>query len=473
MPGGAWTIGDVTNPATRPGAYFNLISQAIALIGDGQAGTVAIIGRSDWGPVNEFTEVGSEAAVRSRFGTNGSIPKLANQAIRGGASTVKILRIAGSSVATADVVLDDDSSDPEPALTLTALYPGARGNAFRITVAANPIGGFDLSVYEGGVLLEQFTTTSGTNTQFAAEVTARSQFLTAAVEGTENRVLGAVSNVPLAGGDSGDSVVAGDYTAAQALAIQESFDVIVMDDEDDETIQDAAVAWAQDARVEGSRFILVMGSAAGMSLEDAMARARSIDHEGVVYVYPGFEDADGVSYTGQEAAARVAGLIAAAGISRSITFAPIIGGVEVERRLTNSEVREALTAGLTTLVYDGQQVSVEKGINTLTTITDEKPLSFSRIRTIVVLDAVQNGLAAGLRGLVGQVNNDDDGRATILGAAQSFLDQLIQGRALKPGAFVELDPEMEQIGDSIFLRVGVTPLDSIEKVFVTVYVSAA
>src|SRR5690606_21437008 len=232
MPGGAWTIGVVTNPATRPGAYFNLISQAFALIGDGQAGTVAIIGRSDWGPVNEFTEVGSEAAVRSRFGTNGANPKLSNQSIRGGASSVKIRRIAGSSVATADVVVDDDSSDTESALTLTVLYPGARGNAFRITVAANPIEGVDLSVYEDGVLLEQFTTTLGTNTQFAAEIAARSRFLTAAVEGTEDRVLAAVSNVPLAGGDSGDSVVAGDYTAAQALAIQESFGVVVMDDED-------------------------------------------------------------------------------------------------------------------------------------------------------------------------------------------------------------------------------------------------
>lgn len=470
MPGGTWTIGDATDVSTRPGAYFNLISQAIALIGEGQAGTVGIIGRADWGPVDEWVELSSEAGVVSAFGEGLSMAKLVRQAIRGGAGLVRAYRIAGASVATSEVVLDD--AVPAPALTLTALYPGARADNFSVTVQANPIAGTDLLLYEGSILLETFTAPGGENDEFAALINESSRYMTAAVTGAADRVVDPVAGAAFAGGDSGSTVVAGDYTAAQSAVLGQDIDVLVQDDEDDDALQDSLVAFAQDARLDGDRFVTVLGSAAATDLTTAVTRAQSMDDEGIVYVFPGFTDSEGVVFTGQEAAARVAGLIAAAGISRSVTFARINDGVDVETRLSNSEISQALAGGVLPLVFDGQSVSVEKGINTLSTLTADKPLAFTRIRTIMVLDAVMDGLHDGLRDLIGQVNNDDDGRATVLGAAQGFLDTLIQARALKPGGFVELDPENEQVGDNVFLRVAVTPLDSIEKIFVTVHVSA-
>lgn len=470
MPGGVWTQSDVNNPATRPGAYFNLITQAIALIGEGQAGIVGVVGRSDWGPLDTFVELTSEAAIVSTFGTGLSMAKLARQAIRGGAASVKAIRIAGSSVASATVVLDD--SVPADALTITAKYPGARANNFKITIQANPVAGKDLLVLEGTTLLETYTTPLGQNDEFVAAILDQSDYITAVVTGASDRVVVNIANAPMAGGDSGTAVVAGDYTTVQAIALQEDFDVFVQDDEADDAIQDAFVAWAADARVEGNRFVSVLGSDTGDGLAGALGRADTIDDEGIVYVFPGFTDADGVVYNGQEAAARVAGLIAGAGVTKSITFNKIADGSDVGVRLTHTEISSGIAGGLLVLVFDGEQVRVEKAVNTLTTLTVDKPLSFSRIRTIMTLDAVQDGLNTGLIDLVGQVNNDDDGRATILGAAQAFLDILIQSRALKPGAFVELDPEHEQLLDNVFLRVAVQPLDSIEKIFVTVYVSA-
>lgn len=469
MPGGEWNIGDVNDPSTRPGAYFNLISQAVALIGEGQSGTVGIIGRADWGPVDEWQELTSEASIVSTFGEGLSLAKLGRQAVRGGAGTVRMLRIAGTTIEFAEAVLDD--AVPAPAMTVTAKYPGARANNFSITIEDNPVAGKDLKLFEGTTLLETFTTPLGHNDEFVAAM-ASSKYVTAVVTGVADRVVDDVAGATLAGGDSGATVTAGDYTEAQAMVLGEDIDVLVQDDEDDSAIQDALVTFAQDARVEGTRFITVLGSAAAETLVTAVTRAATMDNEGIVYVFPGFTDVDGVSYTGQEAAARVAGLIASAGVTHSITFDRIEDGTDVELRLTNSEISQALSGGVLPLVFDGTSVQVEKGITTLTTLTDDKPLAFTRIRTIMVLDEVQDGLHTGLRDLIGSVNNDDDGRATILGAAQEFLDVLIRARALKPGGFVELDPENEPEGENIFLRVAVTPLDSIEKIFVTVYVSA-
>lgn len=471
MPGGVWTDSDVNNPATRPGAYFNLVAQAVALVGEGVAGVVGIVARADWGPLDSFQELTSEAQVTAMFGDGLSLSKLSKQAIRGGAASVKVMRIAGTGSAPATASLDD--SVPAAALTLTTLYHGARGNTFIAVVEDNPVAGVDLKLYEGTTLLEVFTTADGHNDAFVAAINGNSKYISAALAGAADRVVADNAGEAFGSGNSGATAAAGDYTAAQAIALQESFDVFVQDDEDDSAIQDALVEWAQDARLEGNRFITVLGSPAAQTLSAALTRADTMDNEGIVYVFPGFTDEDGTVYTGQEAAARVGGLIAGAGINRSITFSRIPDGADVGLRLTHSEISEGIAGGLLILVFDGESVRVEKGINTLTTITSEKPLSYSRIRTIAVLDAVQDGLNDGLTDLVGQVNNDEDGRATILGAAQAFLDELMAARALKPGAFVELDPEHVQDFDNVFLRVGLQPQDSIEKIFVTVYVSAA
>ena len=125
--GGQWTASDVLSPATRPGAYFNVIAQAADLLEAGDRGVVLIVGRANWGPVDETVELLSEADVTRAYGTGSSLPKLATQAIRGGAATVLGLRIAGSSAAVATATLDDEYDvadvDTEDAADTTADRP--------------------------------------------------------------------------------------------------------------------------------------------------------------------------------------------------------------------------------------------------------------------------------------------------------------------------------------------------------------
>lgn len=469
MSGGTWSTADTTSPATRPGAYFNLIAQAISLVDEGFRGRVAIVGRADWGPVDEFQLLTSEEDAGAVFGSGLSLSKLVKQALRGGASEVVALRIAGSTSAEATATLEDGSA--AAALTLDAKYPGVRANSFTVTIAANPVSGSDLLLYENGVLIEAHTIESGENQDWVTKINEESGFLTAAVAGAENRVVANVVDEAFTTGDSGGTVVAGDYTAAQDLAEQEDFDAIVFDDDVVTANQDAAVAWAQDRRAGGHYFILVTGSAAADDLTDAQTRAAAIDDEGVVYVFPGFTDNDGVFYSGQEAAARVAGLIAARGVSQSITFARLDDVATVETRLSNEEVRSGLVSGVTLITHDGEVARVEKGINTLTTFTEAKPQSFSKIRTVVTLDEIRGGLERGFKEMIGTVTNDADGQASIIGAGQAFLDTLVQARAIKPGAVLELDPLTPSEGDRMFVKVGLTPLDSIEIVFTNIYIS--
>lgn len=473
MSGGTWTQGDVTSPQTRPGAYFNIIAQALNLLEAGQNGVVLIVGRSDWGPVDTFEEVTSEGEAERVYGTGLSITKLIKQALRGGAATVLAHRIAGSSAASASATLNDTVA--AAALDVTALYDGARANNFTLTVANHPVSGKTIELKESGTLLESFYSADGENDSFAAVINSTSEYLSAAVNGASDRALVDVADAPLSGGNSGGTVIAGDYTAAQGLAENEDFDVYVQDDDTTTANQDAAATWADGRRDAGQLFVVVHGGAAAETASTARTRAAAMDSISNVYVSPGFDDEDGVSYTGQEAAARIAGLIAAKGFTKSITFSEITGAANVETALTSAEIGLSLEAGVCVLSSDGSTVRVEKGINTFTSYDTDpnKDKSFTKIRTIRTLDAVVEGLDAGFKAYIGNTTNDDDGVKSLLGAGQAFLDQLVQARAIKSGASVAIDDSQSGDPDQVFVKVGVTPLDSIEQVFTTVYVSAA
>ena len=215
-----------------------------------------------------------------------------------------------------------------------------------------------------------------------------------------------------------------------------------------------------------------MGGAAAETVSTAQTRAGAQDSEGVVYVHPGFTDDDAVVFIGQEAAARVAGLIAAAGATKSITFNTLEDAASVENTLTTDEIKIALGLGVCLLVTDNaDSTRVEKGLTTLTTFTATLSKAFAKIRTTAVMDAVQNGLELGFAAFIGNTTNDVDGQKSLIGAGQEFLDTLERSRAIKPGSSINLDDANPPTADQIFVVVGVTPLDSIEQIFTTVFVS--
>ncbi len=469
MPGGTWTFGDVTSLQTRPGAYFNLVDQAIALLEAGETGTVFVVGRADWGPVDTVQTLSSEGEATDIYDDGLSMEKLVHQAFRGGAATVKALRITGSSGAVAVATLDDVV--PVSAMDVTALHEGSRANGFTLTVSAHPVSGQNLDILEDGVVIETFYSALGDNTEFIAVINANSKLISAALNGAADRVL-EVASTPMASGDSGTSVAAGDYTAAQVIAEGNLFDVYVQDDDTTVANQDAAAAWADGRRAAGQRFVTVMGGQAAESVSTAQTRAGVQDSEGVVYVHPGFTDDDEVVFIGQEAAARVAGLIAAAGATKSITFNTLADAANVENTLTTDEIKIALGLGVCLLVTDNaDSTRVEKGLTTLTTFTAELSKAFAKIRTVAVMDAVQNGLELGFAAFIGSTTNDVDGQKSLIGAGQEFLDTLERSRAIKPGSSIALDDANPPTADQIFVVVGVTPLDSIEQIFTTVFVS--
>lgn len=475
MSGGVWTEADTKSPRTQPGVYSNILAEAAQILEPGAGGTVFIVGKADWGPedtvVSTFSERASNrgSAVEAWFGKTGSLVTLSAQAFRGGAAEVKCLRIAAAAAAKATVSITDGTS---AALILTAKYTGTRANGFAVTVKDHPSAGKLLEITEGGSLIESHFIETNENDDIATLVNATSEYVTAESTGTAGRALDDVASASMAGGNSGSTLVAADYVAAQGVAANEAFDVYVQDDDTTSANQDAAGSWATIQREAGHRFVVVHGGATTESAADARSRAQAFDNTSNIYVHPGFTDSDGVEYSGQEAGARVAGMIAAKGFTRAVTYAPLEDVAKTNVALSPTNVELHIEAGVLTLVSDGGSVRVSKGINTLTTTgpVHGNLDSFRKIRTIRTLDAVENGLERGARPYIGEVTNDADGRKSLEGAMSAFLDELVSGNAIQEGYTLRVD---QGSGDQVFITVGVTPLDSIEQVFTTIFVSAS
>lgn len=487
MSGGIWSASDAANNSTRPGVYINFLSQTQLGVQPETNGVVMVLGTADWGAVNDVTTVTSELEVTEAFGTGGSLNLLVSQALRGGAATVKAYRMAVSGTAAKASLSLNDIATPTPAaaLTLTAKYEGVRANAFEVTVAvnANDAAKKDLTITENGLVIETFTFVE--NDDLIAMINGdvagvnASRYVTATIAGAANRSVANLAATALAGGNSGTSVTATEFSGALAAIETEDWDLLVPSDTTNSSIQTSVRTYVARLRDEGKKVVAVMGgvSTAGMdtatlatTLTSALADAAGSmgNHEGVVRVFPGIVDeVSGAALTGAQSASRVAGMIGAASFNSSITKHPT-GAAEVTSRLTNAQIKQAMAGGLCVLVAQQGRAVVESGVNTLTTFTDTKSRDFRKIRVVRAIDAVAETITTALdNSVIGYVSNDDNGKLYTIGLIQAALDVFRQAGAIEAGYTVIPTPGATADKDEFFVTIGITPIDSIEKVFIT------
>lgn len=490
MPAANWTQSDTHNTATRPGIYVNFIGQAQAATQIGALGTVAIPVTADWGLLNGITDITTEGQIQDAFGTGGNAALLVAQALRGGAFRVRAFRmgVAGT-VAKATLTLNDGSA--AAANVLTAKYEGARANAFTIKVSTNAVDNTkkDVAIIEGGTTLEIFTVLD--NDELTAQINGAvsginaSRYVTATTSGAADRTLTNVAGTLMAGGNSGTAATATEYGAALTALEVYDWNLLVPGDTANTSIQTTVRAYIDRLRAEGHKAMAVMGgqSVSGMSsaafqteFTAMIANATSAstgNHEGIVQVFPGIVDeVTSVALSGAQSAARVAGMIAQNGFVGSVTKEDT-GAANATYRMVNADVKRGLQAGLLMLTVDGDRTVVESGINTLTTFTTDKPRAFRKIRLIRANDAVAETLNNNMSQLVfGVVNNIKNGQNFVINLVVEALDVFRQAGAIDVGFTVLPDDGRNAVADpdEFFILVSYTPIDAIEKVFISIKV---
>lgn len=451
----------------RPGVYVRTQNIGEPPLANVPQGTVAVLFRASWGPLGTVQVLeGGLTQVDSVYVAGGTIDTL-KEVFRGGAHKVVAYRL-GTGGAKASVNLNDGAATP--IVKIEAKYEGTVGNELKVTVrdSLTETGKRELLVYRNTQLLETFTFNAGTDEAQALvdAVNAKgSNWITATKLDVGDGTLANVTQQALTGGD--DPIVSGtDYSDGLTAIEVYEWNVLAVDSEDP-SIHSTVHTYIDRVRSEGKRVMAVVGEPTSVALSTRLANAAAFNDEAIVYVANGFKTSSGVVVEGYKAAARVAGRIASAAITESLTHAVIDGATEVVGALTNTEIENAINSGALVFTYNARkQVQIEYGINTLVTPAADQDAGWKKIRRVRTRDNLIDRIVATWDDLVGKVNNNPDGRAALIAAAQGVINQMISEGALLDGMIME-DPSNPPSGDSAWFLIQVDDLDSAEKLYLT------
>lgn len=447
MAGGNWTAQN----KVRPGIYINFTSRGSAGLTPGSRGTLAACRALSWGPVGQLMTIGAGEKLTPYTGYDITAPQcrflreaFKGTDVTGGPTKILLYRPEAAGAAAASASLG------EGGVTVTALYPGVRGNDISLTVTedVDQPGTFTVSTYVDGVQVD------GQTVKTAAELVPNAW---AAFSGAG--ALAAVAGVTLTGGADG---TVGDTAYASFLEALEpySFDVLVYD---------GGSAPVRDAMIS---FVKRISSQAGRYTQLALTGAKNADSPFVINCASGVVLDGGDTLTPQEALWWLAGAQAGAQYYQTLTYARYPGAVDVSPRLTGTQIEEAILAGDLVLSEEFGRVRIETDINTLTTVTETFGTAFRKNRTMRACNTLANDIYREFsQNFLGKVKNNADGRALFQAAILSYLLEMYDRGALRERPVGEdVEVLMGDATDSLVINLGLYLADSVEKIYMTIIV---
>lgn len=446
MAGGTWN----GQNKVIPGVYINTKSQGNVSVTVGTKGTVAIAESLSWGEPGTVRQIIPGEDLRPYIGYDITHEKamFLREMMKGSDTTdgpVKILlyRPAGTGGAKAAGSIGG--------LTVTALYDGIRGNDIAVIIQEDPDTEdvFDvLTVIDGTVV----------DTQSASEINelTDNQWVTFSGTGKLTQTAGQV----LSGG--ADPVIASADYADFLTAIEPyPFDILAYDGTDKTVIQ----AYAS--------FVKRVSERAGKKCQAVMANASACNSEWVISAGNGVKLEDGTVLTPQQAVWWLAGAEAGARYNQSLTYAQYPGAAEAMPRMTDEQAEQAVKRGEIVFIDNFDTVKVCTDINTLTSFSADKGQEYSKNRVMRVLNQYCNDTYRQLSlHYLGKIDNNENGRNLVKGWNVGYLNEMQANGGIRDFQSEDVVVSPGNTVDAVVLNVALRPVDSIEKIYVSVTVSA-
>lgn len=441
MAGGTFKL---SSPKVRPGAYVVTKNGKQPTASNAPSGIaiIPLIGY-DWGPRGEMIHLTNESpdAAKVKFGRsiyddNECMVML--QLMFLNATEVYTYIAGGGEKAKGTITLKSGTGN------VTAKYPGTLGNKLKIVSVANPEGGFDVSVVLDGSEVELI--------EGATKVTdLKSDYVDFAGEGE----LTAFASASLAGGTNEDSKVNASVATFLDMAEKIKFNCMALPTSDTSLITAAVTKIKYIRNSIGWKCGLVVANSAA-------------DYENIYNLTNAAEYA-GEKLTIPQSAAWLAGALAAAGYTSSLTYKIFTGATGVVGAKTNEEAIQAIKKGeIFFTVSESGDVIVEYDVNSKVTFTQDDPADIMKGRPCRVYDSFANDLL--LTFVPGSFNNDATGWTVMEGLGRAILKAY-----QNDGAIQNVDEENDFVvdrgssaGDSVYITCGIQPVDSAEKYYFTV-----
>lgn len=442
MAGGTW----VTQNKPRPGTYINFKARQQPFDSLGARGVVAFPAPLPWGDPAGVIVLDAPDYMDKSLGVIGfqaNDPRIRHiTAAVSHAQTVLLYRLGGSGAAKAKAT--------EGALTATAKWGGTRGNDLQIVVQNNidNAAAFDVITLLDGEEVDRQTVTKIEDLQPSAFI-----------EWTGTGVLTTSAGVKLSGGTDGTASGA-DFSAAMSAFEAYQFNVLGVP-LTDSTSKQLAVAYVRRQREEE-----------GKKIQAVLVDYPTANYEGIISLKNSIVTSDGLKVPPEKLLWEIAAMEAAANVNESLTYTAIPNAVDAFPRLTNTETIAALKNGELVITPLNGSAVIEQDINTLTQFTPDRSEAFSKNRVMRVLDGLANDIKRIFdQFYIGKVSNNSDGRALLKAEIVSYLLRL-QGL----GAIQNFDSQTDISvspgvdADSVLIELSIQPVDSIEKIYMTVEV---
>lgn len=444
----------------RPGTYTNVVSTAEQSMPTGTRGvvTIPLIGH-DYGPAKQFIHISamSPDAHKAQLGysvfdATSKSALMIREALKNAAEVLAYIPATGTKATVATT-----------GYSITAKYGGKRGNDLCVVIAANPEGGFDVKVYLGTNRVEEFV---GVKT-VGDVIAAGSEWVVFAAVGDPGAETDLVANagLQLEGGANAE-VATADITAYLDALDGEQWNVLAFPLAPTGESGDTNRALCEAVKSK----IAALRDGSG-KYRHAVVCKFAADYEGITNVTNGVVLNDGTEITADIATAWVAGVYAASDIAVSNTYHTYPNAVKVFGAKTDEEAETAIKAGeFFFTVGDAGDVCVEYDINSLTTFDKPKHESFRKNRVMRAIDGICTELK--LRIPPNRYDNNETGWSQIAGVAKALLMEYQNAGAIQN---VDTDSDIvidkaKSVGDSTYISVAIKPVDSAEKIYLTVAV---
>lgn len=435
MAGGTWD----TQNKKYPGAYIRFKTAAGLPLNVGDRGIMAICEPLSWGPEGQLMEIEAGEDMTPYTGYDITNPKnrFLNEIFKGSSRTPAPKKVLlyrptanGSAQATAEF----------GALTVTARYPGVRGNEIQMMISAltDPAGTFQVSTLVDRMIMDQ------QEAKTVAELTDNDWVI---FSGDGALTAG---GGPLTDGADG-TVQAAAHPAFLSVLEKAKFDVLAYDGTES-TVLDAFQA-----------FIKRLAEDQGKHAQLVAADMDHPDSRYIINVKSGVTLSDGTVLTPQQTVWWVAGATAGAKYNQDLTYAKYPGAVAVSAGSGDS------AEGDFVLFAEDGTVKVEYDVDSLTSFTQDIGEVFRYNRTMRLCNTIANDIYQQFSdNYIGVVDNNDAGRMLFRGAIVGYLSSIQANSGIQNFEADDVVVSPGQAADAIVVDIAIQPVLSATKIYLTI-----
>lgn len=196
------------------------------------------------------------------------------------------------------------------------------------------------------------------------------------------------------------------------------------------------------------------------------------NYEGISQVANGVILNDGTQLSATVAAGFFAGASSSADAAKSLTYVEYPDAISAYPKFNNDRTIQALEKGqIVFTTKRNETVIIEQDINSLTSFTETKPVFFGKNRVVRTMDTVVRNTEETFENMfIGKVTNNEAGRNLFKANRVSYLQGLADGGVITGFSEDDISVEPGNDRDSIVVNLAITPLDSMEKLYMTMVV---